>query len=236
MEHRTESHGYRVAALAAALVLAALSSTAVAEKKMYKWTDEEGNVHFSESLPPDYKDEGHDIYNEDGLLIGEDEKLTPEYTPPPEEAEEEPEEELPELPRDASGLPRGTSLFTASEKQQKMDSFLMLRYESEQEIKEEMDLDINQLDYDRRLLKGSIDSMHDAYLGEIRIAANKQRAGLDVDNAEARKISRHKLGIEDNQRKLEALNDRENEIRQEFQERLDRYRYLMERHTEPDAR
>lgn len=36
------------------LLLAFLTSTAAAE--MYKWVDEQGNVHFSDSVPPDAQD------------------------------------------------------------------------------------------------------------------------------------------------------------------------------------
>ena len=137
--------------------------------EVYRWVDENGEVHYSESLPPDYKDKGYDVLNRDGLVIEEDQSLTPE--PPPEVP---PEEERQELPRDASGLPRPKAPYSEAEMQQRMDNFLMLRYESEQEITDAMNVEIKQLNYDRRLLEGSRASTEAAYRGQLRVAAERQ--------------------------------------------------------------
>ena len=115
--------------LLAALALTFLSADPLQAEKVYRWVDENGEIHYSTSLPPDFKDEGHDVLNERGIVLDEDQKLTP---PPP---EEKPAEEVrQELPRDASGLPRAKALYSDAELQQRMDNFLMLRYENEQEI------------------------------------------------------------------------------------------------------
>ena len=62
-----------------------------------------------------------------------------------------------------------------------MDRFLLLRYDSEQEIEDAMKVEIKQLDYDRRLMQQSRDSMLQAYTGQIKQAANRQRSGTEVD-------------------------------------------------------
>ena len=45
-----------------------------------------------------------------------------------------------ELPRDASGQPRAKPLYTETEKQARMDNLLLLRFDSEQEIIDAMEL------------------------------------------------------------------------------------------------
>ena len=201
----------------------ALLAGSAAAAEVYRWVDENGEVHYSETLPPDHQDKGHDVLNRQGVVVDEDQKLTPE--PPPEKPKEE---EPQELPRDASGLPRPKQLYSDIELQQRMDNFLMLRYESEQEILDAMNVEIKQLGYDRRLLEGSRASLEDAYRGQIRVAAERQRAGKEVEPATAKEINGLRSSLAKNGKSLEGLLQREDDIRAEFDKQLERYRYLVE--------
>jgi hypothetical protein len=51
------------------LIMAVLSNPATAQKKMYKWTDAEGNVHYSDSVPPEDVDEARDEFNKHGRIV-----------------------------------------------------------------------------------------------------------------------------------------------------------------------
>lgn len=214
-------------ALAAGALLLASSLPA---NEVYRWVDENGEVHYSETLPPDFKDKGHDVLNERGIVTEEDQLLTP---PPP---VEKPKEEVrQELPRDASGLPRAKALYSETEMQQRMDNFLMLRYESEQEILDAMNVEIKQLSYDRRLLKTSRKSMNDALRGQVRVAAERQRSGQQVGEEPAREIKSLQARMAENQTSLNGLQKREDNIRADFQKQLDRYRFLVEKYAEEEA-
>jgi hypothetical protein len=221
--HKTSIHAIITSGALAAL----LQATTVYAAEVYRWVDENGEVHYSETLPPDFQDKSHDVLNREGLVIDEDQTLTP---PPPVEVPKE--EERQELPRDASGMPRPKALYSEAEMQQRMDNFLMLRYESEQEILDAMDVEIKQLNYDRRLLEGSQASTSSAYRGQVRVAADKQRAGLPVDPATAREIKNLRGALASNNRSLEGLQQREEAIRDQFDEQLKRFRYLMENWSE----
>lgn len=224
MEHKISSV---ITPLLTALALAASSVNAA---QVYRWVDENGEVHYSESLPPDYQDKGHDVLNQQGMVVDEDLKLTPE--PPP----EVPDEETPqELPRDSSGLPRPKALYSEAEMQNRMDNFLMLRYDSEQEILDAMSVEIKQLDYDRRLLETSRTSMQEAYRGQIREAANRQRAGEQVDSSIGREIGALQTRLAKNGQELSALNIREKSIKEDFDKQLKRYRFLVEEWAEESA-
>jgi hypothetical protein len=211
------------ASVGAVLLAATLWAATVSAAEVYRWVDENGEVHYSESLPPDYKDSGHDVLNRQGMVVGENQTLTP---PPP---KEEPREEVPqELPRDASGLPRPKALYSEVEMQQRMDNFLMLRYESEQEILDAMNVEIKQLNYDRRLLEGSRDSMNQAFRGQVRVAAERQRAGVPVGDKTAVEITKIRKNLAKNADSLQSLLAREENIRADFEKQLVRYRYLIE--------
>jgi hypothetical protein len=198
--------------------------------EVYRWVDEEGNVHYSETLPPNFEDQGHDVLNQRGVLLGEDRKLTP---PPPKAV---PKEETPqELPRDSSGMKRPNALYSEAEMQRRMDNFLMLRYHSEQEINDAMNVEIKQLAYDRRLLETTRESMVQAYRGQIMQAANKQRAGIKVDDKAAGSISSLRVRLVENKASLDNLKIREEEIRAEFGKQVDRYRFLEEEWAKESA-
>ena len=111
----------------------------------------------------------------------------------------------------------------------------MLRYESEQEITDAMDVEIKQLNYDRRLIEGSQASIMEAWRGEIHEAANRQRAGQSVDDGVQKKITRLQSELAQNNRELDALTAREEKIRADFQAQLERYRFLLEKYAEEES-
>jgi len=211
----------------AGAIAAALWAPRAHAAEVYRWVDENGEVHYSESLPPDHGDRGHDVLNQQGIVVDQDQKLTP-APPPAVPQKDEPQE----LPRDASGLPRPKALYSETEMQQRMDNFLMLRYESEQEILDAMNVEIKQLNYDRRLLEGSRASTNQAFRGQIRVAAERQRAGLPVEAGTTREISKLRNDLMKNSKSLLGLQQREEAIRGDFDTQLERYRYLMETWSE----
>lgn len=207
----------------AALLLSGVWAVAASAGEVYRWVDENGEVHYSETLPPDFSDRGHDVLNEQGLVVDEDLSLTPD---PPEEVPEE--HQLKELPRDASGLPRPKQLYSEAEMQARMDNFLMLRYDSEQEIVDAMNVEIKQLAYDQRLLETTRQSIEVAYEGQLKRAANMQRAGKQVTPATVKEINELQANLSDNAQDLDGLKAREENIRVDFQKQLERYRFLVE--------
>jgi hypothetical protein len=196
------------ALLRTAALYALLFAGTAAAAEVYRWVDEDGEVHYSESLPPDYQDKGHDVLNTQGMVT----------------VEEEPQE----LPRDASGLPRPKAQYSEAEMQQRMDNFLMLRYESEQEILDAMNVEIKQLNYDRRLLEGSRAGAEKAFRDHIKLAADRQRAGLEVEPATVREINRNRAELAEVEAALDGLRQREDAIQADFDKQLERYRYLVE--------
>lgn len=190
--------------------------------KVYRWVDENGEVHYSETLPPDFEDKKHDELDDQGIVRAEDQSLVP---PPPEPTVEE---GFKELPRDSSGMKRPKALYSDEEMQERMDRFLLLRYSSEQEILDAMDVEINQLEYDRTLLQASEESMKEAYRGQIKEAANRQRSGVEVDPEIINSIAGLQNRLAANERSLDGLEARETEIKATFGAELERYRYLIE--------
>jgi len=225
---KTMEHKISKAVIAALLINATLVAAGPkGEQKVYRWVDENGEVHYTQSLPPDFQDKKHDVLNERGIVLEEGESLVP---PPPKPKVEE--EDLGELPRDSSGLRRPKPLYTEKKKKKKMDRFLLLRDDSEQEIEDAMTVEIKQLEYDRRLMQQSRDSTLQAYTGQIKQAANRQRSGTEVEQEDIASIMKLQTRLEVNDGDLAGLKARENDIRKNFGAELERYRYLIETWSE----
>jgi hypothetical protein len=198
MEHKTSNH--LITFIISCSILLASGSAVAA--KVYRWVDENGEVHYSESLPPDFEDKTHDELDERGIVRAEDQSLVP---PPPKPVSDDVPKEL---PRDASGMQRPKALYSEKEMQQRMDRFLMLRYDSEQEIEDAMNVEIKQLEYDRRLLQNSRDGMNQFYRGQIREAANRQRAGDEVEKDIIDSVADVRIRLESNAQSLAGLHAR----------------------------
>lgn len=213
-----------------ALALAFSQATWAQEKKVYRWVDEDGNVHYSETLPPDFQGETHDEMRGDGIVT---EEGVSRVAPPPVE-EKEPEIDKGELPRDKSGLKRPEPMYSDSERQQRMDRLLMLRYHSEDELVEAMEVEINQLKYDEQLLAATRNSLESSLKSSIDTAGNRQRAGLQVGEDKLAEIAKLRARLTENQRALLGLEKRENKIRDSFNHDIERYRELVKIYSEAE--
>ena len=70
-------------ALLPALMLALLAGVAYAaidtNQKLYRWVDKNGQVHYGDSIPPEYAEQDRDVLNRQGVTVGREEGIvTPE--------------------------------------------------------------------------------------------------------------------------------------------------------------
>lgn len=196
-----------------------------AQPKLYRWVDENGEVHFSESVPPGFQDETKQLQKKAGGGWQKDGALAP---PPPPKTKPKPKPVgKNELPRDSSGLPRPKPRFTPAQVRAQQDALLLLRYDSEKEIVDAMQVEVKQLDYDKRVLNTSRKSLTQAYNGYLREAAERQRAGIKVENKLIQQIQGLKHRLTSNWQELDGLKAREASIRTTFEAELERYRMLV---------
>lgn len=198
------------------------------QQKVYRWVDENGEVHFSETLPPDMQDKKHDVLDSQGIIREKDLTLVP----PPPAPKEVPKKG--ELPRDKSGMARPEPLYNPQELKAQQDALLLLRYDTDLEIVDAMNVEINGLAYDRRLLETSRASLEEAYKGNLREAAERQRAGLAVEPKLAKDIQNIKSNLAGNADSLAKLQDREDSIRKTFEAELEHYRTLVAEYADKE--
>ena len=220
MEHRHKATIFFALLFLSAAILAADSKNA---GKVYRWVDENGEVYYSEKLPPDFEDKKHDELDRRGFVRSTDQTLVPPPRPPKLKIDEG----FKDLPRDSSGMKRPKPLYSDEEVQSRMDAFLLLRYSSEQEILNAMAVEISQLEYDRILLQTSRMSLTESYRGQIREAANRQRSGVQVDPKIVKSIANFQSRLESYGTSLAVLQEREEKITADFEAQLKRFQYLI---------
>lgn len=69
---------YLAATGAAAVMLCLLLPVDADAGKLYRWVDEDGNVHFSDRMPADASDAAHRVMGEDGTVLEEKESSADE--------------------------------------------------------------------------------------------------------------------------------------------------------------
>jgi hypothetical protein len=92
----------RATIVAAAIVIAA-SFSPLANATTYKWTDENGVVHYTDKVPPEQVDKAHIELNKQGVPV---KKVDPTPTPEQRKAKEQEEARLRELARQQEDVAR----------------------------------------------------------------------------------------------------------------------------------
>jgi len=192
------------------------------QDKVYRWVDEKGNVHYSETLPPDFKDKKADVLDDQGLTRETNISLVP---PPPKPVKKEPEKGA--LPTDKSGMKRPDPLYSETEMQKQKDALLVLRYRSEEEIMDAQEVEVRQLAYDSNLLTTSRKSLEASYNDNLLELADRQRAGVEIPPEELKAIENLKRKIALNAQDMHDIQVRELAIQEKFTADLERYRYLV---------
>ncbi len=76
----TNKHGWLAVVLATAVMLAGVVSAQQSGKKLYRWTDADGKVHYSDALPPEVVDRARqELSEKTGMVRNEvSQQLSPE--------------------------------------------------------------------------------------------------------------------------------------------------------------
>lgn len=201
---------FRIRSVLAVALL--FTSGAAMAQNVYRWVDDAGKVHYDATLPAEYANRPHQILR-NGIVI----KDVTDPTAPEPSAEE--------MAREAKKI---DPEIAARERRMRGDRLLLLKYHSEQDILDSMEVEVANLDYDARLIEKARLSVLASLRGQIREAADRQRAGLEVDEEVQREVAALRVRIRQGIEARENLDAREAQIRAGFLSELERYRYLSE--------
>jgi hypothetical protein len=176
----------------------------------YRWVDDQGVVHYGDSIPPQYAEKAHELLNSQGVAVGHtDAQKTPEQLAA--EAREH-EEAL---------------------KRQQHDNFLVTTYTSVADIESLRDVRLDQLQGQRVAAEAYVDNLHS------RLVALQDRAKhfrpyntnagarrMPDDLAEDLVRTLNELRTQSNA--LVAKNEEVSAVKAQFQTDIERFRELRE--------
>jgi hypothetical protein len=176
----------------------------------YKWVDEQGVVHYGDSIPPQYAEKEHKLLNSQGVEVG--------HT----EAQKTPEE-----------LAVEARAHEALVKQQQHDSFLLATYTSVKDIEALRDVRLDQLQGQRTAAEQYVENLHSrlvALQGRVRhfrpYNAGSGARRMPDDLAEDLVHTLNEMRTQSNA--LSAKNQEVVAMREQFDLDITRYRELHE--------
>jgi hypothetical protein len=193
-----------------------LSVTAVSADT-YRWKDKEGKTYYGAVVPAEYADQPYDVLNNAGMVIDHIEDTS--------------------VPLEVLAVKKiqgRQPLISDEERKRQSDRLLVIRYNSEEEINEALELEIAQLSYDSKIINQSYESANTALVNQIKLAANKQRAHQTISADQQKNIDKLYSRRDQDIKKQQAMKTRENRIRERFQTDIKRYQTLTSDPEETD--
>ena len=181
---------------------AALMSASIVEARLYRYTDENGQIVISSTIPQEASRRGYDILSKNGRVI---ETIDPEPT----------EEEI--AAREAEEKRQAEA-----ERQRELDRKLLERYSHPDEAVRAMHRKIRELQGLNQLKRGNISVIVSQLDSEQSRAADLERSGRDIPEATLEKIRRLEAQIRDIEREINSQNANIKALRERFEADIER--------------
>lgn len=191
-------------------VLASVSFDATAQRKLYRWTDKDGKVHYTDQLPPEAAKDKQEELNKQGLTV----RTTERARTPEEQAAWEAEQASLEEER------------KIAEEKAKMDAVLTGSYPTEEDLarayKERFDL----LEQSLESARVGIRSQEKSLAELLAHAADLERNGQKVPQGITDSIARTRGQVNEQRAYLERREKEHEALKAEYAQLLTRYREL----------
>lgn len=186
----------------AVFAVATLMVATIAEARMYRYTDENGQVVISNTIPQEASKRGYDILGKSGRVI---ETIDPEPT----------EEEI--AAREAEEQRKAEEA-----RQRELDRKLLERFSHPDEAVRAMHRKIRELQGLNQLKRGNISVIDSQLDSEQSRAADLERSGRDIPESTLEKLRRLESQIRDIEREINSQNADIEALRQQFEKDIAR--------------
>lgn len=191
------------------LPLTLAASVALAQS-VYRWVDDQGEIHYGQSVPPEFKDYGYVRLGPDGMVR---ERVEPALNP----------EQIAERRRQRAKQARQEA---AERSQEARDRMLLATYSSEADLRKALDMQLAGLESQRASTRMALDLVENRFETLIGRAADLSREGRDVSQGLQADIEETRAELRGLRRDLERLEVRKQRARDRFSANLERYREL----------
>lgn len=177
---------------------------------LYKWVDDEGNIHYSDQVPPEQAKQGREVLNQSGRTVDKVERSKTA-------------EELAEEKRLAKIAEEKHRL---EEQQKAEDRMLLLTFQSVANIETSRDTKIQTIENAIQIARSRLKA-HEEKLDNMRSsAADFERAGKPVPASLVEDMATVQRQMEDTRKYIEAKKDEQAQIRLQFAQHIRRYKEL----------
>jgi len=184
--------------------------TTTAAGGLYRWVDEDGNVHYSDSVPPQQIEGEHTILNQDGVRV----KSVPRAKTP---EELQKEQEIERMRAQQQEL---------LDRQQELDQALLRTFRSEDDIVMARDGKIAAVEVKIDVIRNNIRRGQDKLSELLKQAADLERAGRGVPNQVKEKILKTEREIGSAYEGILEGEQQKEAVRATFEADLERFRLL----------
>jgi chromosome segregation ATPase len=181
--------------------------------KLYKWVDEDGKVHYSDKVPPEYNDQARQELNKTGVIKDSVERaLTPEE-------KKQKAEELARQQREAERLE------ALKKKQQAERNKLLKSYSNADQITRLKRERIDALERNIELAEENLVIQKRNLNDLLKRAADKERSGGVVSDAFTAQIEKSREQIENQQLFIVDKNEEIKATEEKYNDELAKYLY-----------
>ena len=201
--------------LLSAVMLALLAGAADAQtdkqKKLYRWVDKNGQVHYGDSVPAEYAEQDRDVLNRQGVKVGREEgTITPE---------------------EAAAKAAADKAARDEQKRKLRDRVLLQTYQSVQELEILRDNRLELVDAQLTIQEQSLSNLRAQRAQIERMAAryapiNKEPGALPLPDEVATDLERSANDITTQEGNLVKRREERENIRQNFEADIKRYQEL----------
>ena len=201
----------------AASAAAPPSATSKDNRNRYKWTDQQGNLHYDDVLPMEALQFGYDVVNGQGIVVKHvDRAKTAE-----------------ELKADKEASDKALAVKRASDAQAKTDQQLLAAYPNESDLLVAQRAQIDTIDQSVHATEVSLKNQEKSLSEMLSHAADLDRTGKPVPASLQQQIDSLRVNVE-HQKTYIANKQAEKEAdEKKFETELAHYREVQARHTRP---
>ena len=186
-----------------------LSGVVMAQQRgrVYRWLDNEGQIHYGRTLPPEYADLPYQKLNEAGIVVDSvagaltDEQIAELAATEIREAEEQKLQEI----RD------------------RQNRALIAKYPTIEAMDDSLAFNLERVGNDILIAQAVFDSQIEGLVKEVRNAANLQRAGRPVHEQLHIKVAEMRANISDHQGNVDTLQVSRESVKNKYEQEKARY-------------
>lgn len=192
------------------------SSAAVESAKLYRWVDDEGNIYYSDQVPPSEVEKERAVLDRHGMKVDEVEQAKSREQLL---LEHQRHLELERLRKEQQRL---------IAEQEAKDRILLRTFGSEEDITLARDNRLNALDVNIQILKSNVQRAKDQLAYLQKQAANLERQGKKIDKGLAEDIDRFRTKLRVHYGDIIAKEQEKEAIFAEYGKGMERFRELKD--------